>query len=845
MAKNGIVTQVTGSVIAINASGVACVLRPGDRVFEGDIIQTADGSTVKVEFEGLPVVLGRSTSMLLDTDFFNVVPDAKAVIAEQVDIAKMIAEGKDLTTELAPTAAGSTTDTTRSADLGGGHSFVVVAPLNGGGVSVGYETATAPVERQNEFVFAPAYQSQTVQTTLTSAPVVKASTVFAVVETPIVVVVPPVVVEPPVVVVPPVVVEPPVVVVPPVVVEPPVVVVPPVVVEPPVVVVPPVVVEPPVVVVPPVVVEPPVVVVEPPVVVVPPNTALINSLKEDLSEIKEQKTELEKNLTEAQHEFNEKNEELSQLVVKLNAAEDQYENAQPEPITEWRDGTKQWDSIVKTSVDGSRVVGDANSISITNKLNENLTAPEDVLSMNVTYHTSMAGYHNTMGYVVKNTDGTIAKVDLLWKDVKDVSAGTTKEIPLEDGQQVGFFILSNQASYFESSAYDSATMTLSYNANQSVSVMSGTRIVKTISAAEVFDTFDSGNDKEYDAVAGVKNDRLYIGFDDQQGGDNDFNDVVISVQFTSNKAINEIRNTIEDITEEIIGLNFAINEIHGTVITLEHNLAQVDATIINITDQIAELSSGIDQIEHVKEPPMITDFEDSDGKLKEVKMSGTGDTDGNTITVYDEDNHVVGHTTIHEGRWEFDVSNLKYTATNDNEFFHVIETHKDGTQMASETVHYWHGDWSAAETEDTDDYALMGSGNDTIYVNDNDLNNLVIIDGGHGTDKAILNFNFDASNITRGENNTFFVKETNGDINELRNIETFQFNNKTLSNEALKQLVKEDVFEEKKDIDFSKDHSEKTIDRHAEAHNPHEQFAFVNHGKQEDLFESQHNVVGV
>jgi VCBS repeat-containing protein len=220
-----------------------------------------------------------------------------------------------------------------------------------------------------------------------------------------------------------------------------------------------------------------------------------------------------------------------------------------------------------------------------------------------------------------------------------------------------------------------------------------------------------------------------------------------------------------------IDMSFTISD--GQLTSTNH----IDVNVLPVDDKI--------------EAPTIDNFIDKKGDLKHVTMEGTGNQAGDTIKIYDEDNRLVGTTTVGEDNtWSLDVSNLKYTGNNDNEFFHATETYQDGSVSdSSEVTHYWHGDWSNAETESSDDFAMMGSGNDTVYVNDDDLNDHVVIDGGSGTDKAIFNFKSSDVEFDREDDGSFIITESNGDINEIRNFENFQFNDTTLTSKDIDKLI--------------------------------------------------------
>ncbi|MBD3823949.1 MAG: hypothetical protein IE916_05505, partial [Epsilonproteobacteria bacterium] len=173
----------------------------------------------------------------------------------------------------------------------------------------------------------------------------------------------------------------------------------------------------------------------------------------------------------------------------------------------------------------------------------------------------------------------------------------------------------------------------------------------------------------------------------------------------------------------------------------------------------------------------ITNIVDNEGDYSSVTISGTGAEAGNTITIYDEDGIAVAATEVDaEGNWSADISNLSGTQINDNEFFSVTESDTAGNVTAQvDTTHYWHGTYANAETEASDDYVFMGHGNDKVEINDDDINNELVIDGGSGNDTALFDGNYADYTITTNEAGDIVVTESNGDVNELRNIETIEF----------------------------------------------------------------------
>jgi hypothetical protein len=180
-------------------------------------------------------------------------------------------------------------------------------------------------------------------------------------------------------------------------------------------------------------------------------------------------------------------------------------------------------------------------------------------------------------------------------------------------------------------------------------------------------------------------------------------------------------------------------------------------------------------------------------------MHGTGEA-GATITLYAQQaSTTAGNNTgsniyiavataivAANGSWSIDVSNISDVPINDNEFFYVTQTDKSGnTSAPSDSVHYWHGDWTNSVTEVNDDYIFAGNINDTATINVNDANDDLVIDGGNGNDTAIFKGNVAEYSITTNSeghlivthNSTSTDSDNNGigDQVELRNIETIKF----------------------------------------------------------------------
>ncbi len=124
----GIVTQVVGQVVAVNADGVERVLVVGDVVYADEVIRTADAGAVTIQFnDGGWFDLGRNAQAVLDSDVYS--PEgheavAAVATAKVEDIQAAIQAGGDPTQLLPPTAAGAAAGGPGGGE--GGHSFVAL-----------------------------------------------------------------------------------------------------------------------------------------------------------------------------------------------------------------------------------------------------------------------------------------------------------------------------------------------------------------------------------------------------------------------------------------------------------------------------------------------------------------------------------------------------------------------------------------------------------------------------------------------------------------------------------------------------------------------------------------------
>ncbi|MGR6859330.1 cadherin-like domain-containing protein [Aliivibrio salmonicida] len=208
----------------------------------------------------------------------------------------------------------------------------------------------------------------------------------------------------------------------------------------------------------------------------------------------------------------------------------------------------------------------------------------------------------------------------------------------------------------------------------------------------------------------------------------------------------------------------------------------VDMSVTDKADNTGSVSDEIALDLTAPNSPVITNISDDSAAsdYSTVILHGTGEP-GATITIYDEDNNIINPSTVitvdSNGSWTFDISDLSETPVGDNEFFSVTQTNESGNvSLPSEKTHYAHGEFSA--TDDYDDYVLLGEGDDTFTLNDDDLNDRVVVDGGAGTDTAVFNSNLSDSKVSLNENGEIVIIDVEGDKHIFRDFEQFEFEDK-------------------------------------------------------------------
>ncbi|WP_438469078.1 type I secretion C-terminal target domain-containing protein [Vibrio vulnificus] len=196
--------------------------------------------------------------------------------------------------------------------------------------------------------------------------------------------------------------------------------------------------------------------------------------------------------------------------------------------------------------------------------------------------------------------------------------------------------------------------------------------------------------------------------------------------------------------------------------------------------------------------PSITNIKDESlaSDYSEVTLYGKGGFDLNngkpyTVEIFAKNSDgsyvSIGEVPVDsDGNWKLDISNIDVVPTNDNEFFYVVQKDQYGNvSEASDSVHYFHGDYSTVSAESTDDFVLLGSGDDLFKSDQDDANNKLVVDGGAGNDTAELNFASTSASVALNTDGSVTITEANGDVNTFIEFEHFKFTDGTKTTSEL------------------------------------------------------------
>ena len=433
----------------------------------------------------------------------------------------------------------------------------------------------------------------------------------------------------------------------------------------------------------------------------------------------------------------------------------------------------------------------------------------------LTYVSESAGYSNVVGIYEVDSDGNPTSATVLI-DNQNGMTGDTHLADLEPGNYE-FFVIANGASAIDTDS----VITFDNSGDTPVLLVNGDQLSQPTYYTQPELNADGEDHFVFtsDGSGGTN-----ISLEDLSNlGDADFADVVLNTNFemanhitvdadvinSSDTGSSQTDDITSDNTPTITGntesnASVEITDESGNVVGsgTADKYGDYSITTTELTDGAHTLSitatGGMDSTSTTTQTITvdttasdagkldITNIVDNEGDHSSMTMYGTGAETGNTITLYDESNNAVQTAEVQtDGTWSADITSLDGTPVNDNEFFKVTETDTAGNVTGeTDTTHYNHYDWNNASTDNFDDYDMAGSANDSLTINDNDLNDHMVADGGDGTDTVTFTGDKADYTITTDNNGYTIVTESaasdsdsdgTGDVNELRNVETVEF----------------------------------------------------------------------
>ncbi len=150
----GIVVILQGKAWVVNPDGSKLAIKLGDEIQEGQVVLTEDGTRLELALpNGKEIAVESGRELLVDANLLGVVPTdpTEAAIKDlnsgPAAIAKILASGGDLSTELDATAAGLS-----GGDASDAHSFVRVLRISEGLNPLGIERDAAGTAQDQSFV---------------------------------------------------------------------------------------------------------------------------------------------------------------------------------------------------------------------------------------------------------------------------------------------------------------------------------------------------------------------------------------------------------------------------------------------------------------------------------------------------------------------------------------------------------------------------------------------------------------------------------------------------------------------------------------------------------------------
>lgn len=184
-----------------------------------------------------------------------------------------------------------------------------------------------------------------------------------------------------------------------------------------------------------------------------------------------------------------------------------------------------------------------NPATINGIANEGFLTGDGNVSFTVNFISSGSSYANTLGAYLVAEDGTISDVQILFNNTRDMTSGSVNLGVPDNNERIGFFLI--QDGFTKYGALPDNLSFLASGTNTAADLDDGlaptlsSATLGALNAASIFHSFGTLNPGDViQVLSGVSpgGSDLQVGFEDilSTSGDNDFQDVVFSVQVDNN-----------------------------------------------------------------------------------------------------------------------------------------------------------------------------------------------------------------------------------------------------------------------------------------------------------------------
>ena len=175
----GLVVVLQGKAWLVNAAGQRVELKVGDEVQEGQVVITDAGTRLELALpNGEPLAVAAGRELLIDANLLGTAPQDRTEAALQdlnsgaAQVARVIAAGGDLSTELDPTAAGLS-----GGDGSESHGFVRVLRI---------DESLSPLEQTSTSTSSQDAATTNIESTPNQAPIASDDALSATEDTPLI-----------------------------------------------------------------------------------------------------------------------------------------------------------------------------------------------------------------------------------------------------------------------------------------------------------------------------------------------------------------------------------------------------------------------------------------------------------------------------------------------------------------------------------------------------------------------------------------------------------------------------------------------------------------------------------